>query len=138
VEVFRQDLLEVISDRTGYPVEMLDENVDLETGLGIDSIKTLEILSMLGKYHAYLPGASDDQEATMATFASLRTIGDIVRSYQTNSQKKRAPAALPSEPSGNGSKGGATVQRATLQTAEAGANGNGDAKKKASLTGTSS
>jgi len=139
VEVFRQDLLDVISDRTGYPIEMLDENVDLETGLGIDSIKTLEILSMLGKYHAYLPGASTDQEETMATFASLRTIGDIVNSYRTNSQRQQqTPALAAPAHHGNGSSHSSSVERATLELVAAGHDGNGSAKKKSSLEAISS
>jgi acyl transferase domain-containing protein len=139
VEVFRQDLLDVISDRTGYPIEMLDENVDLETGLGIDSIKTLEILSMLGKYHAYLPGASTDQEETMTTFASLRTIGDIVNSYRVNSQRQQQSPALAAPPhDGNGSSPSASVERATLELVAAGHEGNGAAKKKSSLEAISS
>jgi len=140
VEVFRQDLLDVISDRTGYPIEMLDEKVDLETGLGIDSIKTLEILSMLGKYHAYLPGASDNQEETMATFASLRTIGDIVNSYRTNTQRKQQSPALaaPASRNGNGASHKSSVERATLELVEVGHDGNGSAKKKSSLEAISS
>ena len=137
VEVFRKDLLDVISDRTGYPIEMLDEKLDLETGLGIDSIKTLEILSMLGKYNAYLPGADEDQEATMATFASLRTIGDIVRAYQGNVERVRqaSPVRAAAQPSANGSNG-TVVQRAGLRAVEAPRDG--ALKKKPSLEATSS
>ncbi|NJL32937.1 MAG: hypothetical protein HC893_02645, partial [Chloroflexaceae bacterium] len=40
-------LLAVVSDKTGYPVEMLDHAMDLEADLGIDSIKRVEILGTL-------------------------------------------------------------------------------------------
>lgn len=37
-------LLAMVSERTGYPVEAIDPNADLEADLGIDSIKRVEIL----------------------------------------------------------------------------------------------
>jgi hypothetical protein len=39
--------LEVVSEKTGYPVDMLDLDMEMEAGLGIDSIKQVEILSEL-------------------------------------------------------------------------------------------
>jgi acyl carrier protein len=44
-----QKLLELVSDRTGYPSEMLGLDQDLEADLGIDSIKRVEILGALQK-----------------------------------------------------------------------------------------
>jgi acyl carrier protein len=79
IEEFRQDLLGAISDRTGYPVEMLEEDLELEAGLGVDSIKMVEIFSLLSdKYQEYMPGANDDQEDSLATFAQMKTIRDII------------------------------------------------------------
>ena len=40
-------LLEVVSEKTGYPVEMLELDMQLDADLGIDSIKRVEILSAL-------------------------------------------------------------------------------------------
>jgi len=40
-------LLKLVSDRTGYPVEMLEPELDMEAELGIDSIKRIEILAAL-------------------------------------------------------------------------------------------
>jgi hypothetical protein len=37
-------LVSIVSERTGYPPEMLDLNLDLEADLGIDSIKRVPIL----------------------------------------------------------------------------------------------
>ena len=39
-----QALLAVVSEKTGYPQEMLDLSMDMEADLGIDSIKRVEIL----------------------------------------------------------------------------------------------
>ncbi len=40
-------LLEIVRDRTGYPIETLGLDLDLEADLGIDSIKRVEILGKL-------------------------------------------------------------------------------------------
>src|SRR6056297_3248966 len=40
-------LLEVVAEKTGYPVEMLELEMALDADLGIDSIKRVEILSAL-------------------------------------------------------------------------------------------
>ena len=40
-------LLEVVSEKTGYPTEMLELSMELDADLGIDSIKRVEILSAL-------------------------------------------------------------------------------------------
>ena len=39
------ELLQIVSDRTGYPKDMLDLDLNIEADLGIDSIKRVEILS---------------------------------------------------------------------------------------------
>jgi len=45
----------VVSERTGYPVEMLEPDLDLEAELSIDSIKRIEILGELAD-RVGLPG----------------------------------------------------------------------------------
>ena len=40
-------LLEIVADKTGYPTDMLEMDMDLEADLGIDSIKRVEILGAL-------------------------------------------------------------------------------------------
>ena len=53
VETLTQSLLEIVSEKTGYPTEMLEMNMDMEADLGIDSIKRVEIL---GAMQSALPG----------------------------------------------------------------------------------
>ncbi len=45
-------LLDLVSERTGYPTEMLGLDQDLEADLGIDSIKRVEIV---GAFQNQLP-----------------------------------------------------------------------------------
>ncbi|MEU5879381.1 beta-ketoacyl synthase N-terminal-like domain-containing protein [Spirillospora sp. NPDC047279] len=69
-------LMEVVADRTGYPVEMLDADMELEADLGIDSIKRVEIFSGL-------KGKLGDLDAPAAELGSLRTLQQIVDRLQT-------------------------------------------------------
>jgi acyl carrier protein/NAD(P)-dependent dehydrogenase (short-subunit alcohol dehydrogenase family) len=65
-------LLGVIAEKTGYPVEMLELEMALDTDLGIDSIKRVEILSTLQER---LPGAPAIRPEHLGT---LQTVGQIV------------------------------------------------------------
>ncbi len=131
VEQFRKDLIQVISDRTGYPVEMLDENLELEAELGIDSIKTIEIFSSLSTDHAYSLGANGDQEENLAAFAQLTTIRDIISAYEASISKQQQvdrPEQVP--------VGATPVERVTLKAVKA-PHETSDGEKKNSLETTS-
>jgi acyl transferase domain-containing protein/NADP-dependent 3-hydroxy acid dehydrogenase YdfG len=65
-------LLEVVSDKTGYPVEMLGLDLELEGDLGIDSIKRVEILSEMTDREPSLP------EFDTAVLAELQTLGQVL------------------------------------------------------------
>ena len=60
-----QKLLQIVSERTGYPPEMLDLDLDIEADLGIDSIKRVEILGAFQR--ACLP---PDQHKTQEAWSS--------------------------------------------------------------------
>ncbi len=49
MESITDRLIEIVSQRTGYPREMLNLDLDLEADLGIDSIKRVEILGELAE-----------------------------------------------------------------------------------------
>jgi NAD(P)-dependent dehydrogenase (short-subunit alcohol dehydrogenase family)/acyl carrier protein len=65
-------MLEVVSQLTGYPIEMLGLDMDIEAELGIDSIKRVEILSTLEEKMPDLPSVSPE------IMGSLKTLGQIV------------------------------------------------------------
>ncbi|MGE3635442.1 MAG: beta-ketoacyl synthase N-terminal-like domain-containing protein [Sandaracinaceae bacterium] len=48
-------MLEVVGQKTGYPIEMLELSMDLEADLGVDSIKRVEILAAVRERAADLP-----------------------------------------------------------------------------------
>ena len=53
--------MSIISEKTGYPQEMLELSMDIEADLGIDSIKRVEIMWALQEQFQDLPqiGAED-------------------------------------------------------------------------------
>lgn len=65
-------LLEVVSEKTGYPVEMLDLAMVMESDLGIDSIKRVQILSAIQDRVPDLP------EIETSQLAGLRTLGEVL------------------------------------------------------------
>src|SRR5205085_2641727 len=65
-------LLEIVADKTGYPVEMLESGMDIEADLGIDSIKRVQIMGALQERY---PRAAEVEPERLA---ELRTLGDIV------------------------------------------------------------
>lgn len=64
-------LLSIVSDKTGYPVEMLDLEMDLEADLGIDSIKRVEILGALEDAHPELGEIEPEALTELRTLASI-------------------------------------------------------------------
>jgi NAD(P)-dependent dehydrogenase (short-subunit alcohol dehydrogenase family)/acyl carrier protein len=91
-KIIEATMLEVVSRLTGYPVEMLGLDMDIEAELGIDSIKRVEILSTLEEKMPDLPAVSPDM------IGSLKTLGQISE-YLANPVD---PVAIdtPSVPSG--------------------------------------
>jgi acyl transferase domain-containing protein/NAD(P)H-dependent flavin oxidoreductase YrpB (nitropropane dioxygenase family) len=95
---FRRDLLETVTLRTGYPLEMLNLDLPLEAGLGIDSIKTLEIFNALKQYHAYFrDDEQQDLDEVLAEFTQLKTLGKLVDAYDLKRQRfvQVSPVAKP-------------------------------------------
>ncbi|MFM6105547.1 MAG: SDR family NAD(P)-dependent oxidoreductase [Sphaerospermopsis kisseleviana] len=72
-----QTLLNIVSDKTGYPVEMLDLSMDIEADLGIDSIKRVEILGGLLELYPDLPKPNPEE------LGQLRTLGQIAEYIKT-------------------------------------------------------
>ncbi|MGD8291893.1 MAG: SDR family oxidoreductase [Desulfobacterales bacterium] len=84
-------MLEVVSRLTGYPVEMLGLDMDIEAELGIDSIKRVEILSALEEQIPDLPAVSPE------TMGSLKTLGQIV-DYFLESNNGQTPISRADDP----------------------------------------
>ncbi|MFE1886832.1 phosphopantetheine-binding protein, partial [Streptomyces diastatochromogenes] len=68
----RAALLDVVSQKTGYPADMLDLDMDVEADLGIDSIKRVEIMGVLQERFPSATPVGPEQ------LAELRTLSEIV------------------------------------------------------------
>ncbi len=66
-------ILNLVSDRTGYPPEMLDLDLNMEADLGIDSIKRIEILGAFQERYPSLRAEIDTEQV-----AGLKTLRQIV------------------------------------------------------------
>jgi acyl transferase domain-containing protein/NADP-dependent 3-hydroxy acid dehydrogenase YdfG len=69
-------LLSVVADKTGYPVNMLNGGMDLETDLGIDSIKKVEIFAAVRERAEGLP-PTDSPE--MELLFQARSLDEVMR-----------------------------------------------------------
>ena len=64
---------QIIAEKTGYPPEMLESQMELDADLGIDSIKRVEIFAAIQER---LPDAPKIQSEDLG---KLRTLNDVVR-----------------------------------------------------------
>ncbi|MEW5734776.1 MAG: SDR family NAD(P)-dependent oxidoreductase [Thermodesulfobacteriota bacterium] len=80
-------LLSVVSEKTGYPESMLSLSMEMESDLGIDSIKRVEILGAMMERCPGLPEASPDE------LSELTTLAQVVEYLE-----KSAGEALPAAP----------------------------------------
>ena len=100
-----ETLIGIVSERTGYPVEMLGLDLDLEADLSVDSIKRIEILGALGERMGL--GAEDDadRDAMIEQLASIKTLRGIIEWLDSRSEEEGDEAAgqaatPPPEPEG--------------------------------------
>ncbi len=85
-------LLGIVSERTGYPVEMLDLDLDLEADLSIDSIKRIEILGALGERMGLGESGDGERDAVIEQLAAVKTLRGVLDWLQ---RKPDADAAAP-------------------------------------------
>ncbi|MEV4831356.1 SDR family NAD(P)-dependent oxidoreductase [Micromonospora sp. NPDC049257] len=72
---FQQAILTVISERTGYPVDLIELDLDLEADLSIDSIKRAEVA---GEVAQRLSLAVEGDESELEDLVKARTVRAMV------------------------------------------------------------
>jgi NAD(P)-dependent dehydrogenase (short-subunit alcohol dehydrogenase family)/acyl carrier protein len=82
-------LVEVVSEKTGYPAEVLEPGMQLDADLGIDSIKRVEILAALQERLPEAPVIGPEHLGT------IRTLGQIAE-FLGGGQSAAPPQAVPS------------------------------------------
>lgn len=71
-------LLQVVSDKTGYPHEMLGMEMDLEADLSIDSIKRVEIIGTLKAELGSFSSNTANEDTIMEQLAAIKTLNGLV------------------------------------------------------------
>lgn len=87
-DVYKRDLFSIITEKTGYPDEMLELEMNVEADLGIDSLKRTQILTEFGKKYPVL------NNLDASVFAPIKTLGDIIELLK----KKDQPNIIQNEP----------------------------------------
>jgi acyl transferase domain-containing protein/NAD(P)-dependent dehydrogenase (short-subunit alcohol dehydrogenase family) len=124
-ETLTSRLLEIVSERTGYPVDVLKPDLDLEAELGIDSIKRVEIL---GHYLEFAFGTERENFGTkLDDFNNFRTLDQVISYTKTLQksipirppEKKAASVVKPSQPPPASAKASQLPPRFTLAALDA-------------------
>ena len=86
-------VLTVVSEKTGYPVEMLDLELDLEADLGIDTVKQAELFAAI-RTHYGIPRREDLRLSEYNTL--LKVIGFVVENI--NQDQPSVESVLVNQP----------------------------------------
>ncbi|HIG26503.1 MAG TPA: SDR family NAD(P)-dependent oxidoreductase [Verrucomicrobiales bacterium] len=87
-------LLKIVSEKTGYPLEMLNVDMGLDSDLGIDSIKRVEIMSTL---QIEMPEAPEIKAEHLGQFQTIREIVNFI-TESLPQRKEPSSDSQPSEP----------------------------------------
>ncbi len=117
-------LLAVVAGVTGYPAEMLQLDMELDTDLGIDSIKRVEIFAVLQEK---LPSAPTVKSEHMASLRTLRHVA----AFLGESTARDVTTPMSVEPHANGHKNGKSNGRTPSPAARRIPERNGDSAKHA-------
>ncbi|MGB3484679.1 MAG: SDR family NAD(P)-dependent oxidoreductase [Mycobacterium sp.] len=111
VESAGEVVLAIVSEKTGYPAEMLGLGMEMEAELGIDSIKQVEILAALqGRF----PGAPEIPASELAGLRTLQDVVDSVAGFTSGGRTEKVAQEKHSIPVG-GTRVGLSCTEAELQ-----------------------
>ena len=84
-----QKVLAVVSQKTGYPPEMLDMGLDLEADLGIDTVKQAEMFAEVRTYY----GIPRREDLRLADYNTLARVVDFVEEMLAKAAEQPKPTA---------------------------------------------
>ena len=87
----KERVLAVVSEKTGYPVDMLDLDLDLEADLGVDTVKQAEVFAAVRE--AY--GIPRDDNMRLRDFPTLAHVMQFVRDKRPDLAAPQAIVAAP-------------------------------------------
>jgi NAD(P)-dependent dehydrogenase (short-subunit alcohol dehydrogenase family)/acyl carrier protein len=84
-EKIKAHVLSVVSEKTGYPVEMLDLELDLEADLGIDTVKQAELFAAVRTYY----GIPRREDLVLADYNTLAKVIGFIESSLANIEESK-------------------------------------------------
>ncbi|MDR6320369.1 type I polyketide synthase [Actinoplanes couchii] len=87
-----------VSERTGYPPEMLDPALDLEADLSVDSIKRTELIGELADRLGFGGAGGQIDESVVEELTRIKTIRGIADWIEKRSAAISAPTLPPTSP----------------------------------------
>ena len=103
-DAIKEKVLGIVADKTGYPKDMLDLDLDLEADLGIDTVKQAEMFASVRA--AY--NIPRDENLKLRDFPTLGHVIQFARERSVDSAKESLPISValhpdPATPAGNAS-----------------------------------
>ena len=92
-----QLVISIVSERTGYPVETLGIDLDLEADLSIDSIKRIEIIGELAQRLGLRIDGNDGADALVEELATKKTLRGLVAWLVERLDTSKPAPVAPSE-----------------------------------------
>jgi acyl transferase domain-containing protein/acyl carrier protein len=88
-DAIQEKVLEIVAEKTGYPKDMLDLDLDLEADLGVDTVKQAEMFAAVRA--AY--NIPRDENLKLRDFPTLASVIKFARDRQPGSAKAAAPSS---------------------------------------------
>jgi acyl transferase domain-containing protein/NAD(P)-dependent dehydrogenase (short-subunit alcohol dehydrogenase family) len=92
IDAVTAKVLEVVADKTGYPSDMLELDLDLEADLGIDTVKQAETFAAIRQAYEIPP----QQGLSLRDYPTLRAVVDFVRKMRPDLALETGPAEVAS------------------------------------------
>ena len=89
----REQILALVTEKTGYPPDMLDVELDLEADLGVDTVKQAELFASVREKW----GIPRDENRKLRDYPTLRHVIDFVHQMRPDLEPQ-APASPDSHP----------------------------------------
>jgi len=89
----KQKVLQLVADKTGYPVDMLELDLDLEADLGVDTVKQAEVFATIRETY----GIARDDKIRLRDFPTLAHVIRFVHDRRPGFEMQ-TPAIQPSVP----------------------------------------
>ena len=97
-DVLERTIIDIISERTGYPADMLEPELDMEADLGIDTVKQVELLGAIREKY----GLEAEEGVNLSDYPTIGSVVDYIRGRIPEDELPANPAvpSLAMEPTG--------------------------------------